>query len=199
MLEDVLSSKAERSLSFEIPVTATDPTTVNRIASISGSSSMCALASAVIPKPVKLNSTFRHIVAFSDVSNEGDLGTLSRTASALGYDHIVYLENCADMFSVKSVRASQGALWKIPYSASSTSQLVEFARVNKLRLCQIGSIPNPGSLTLFDMGAARGAVVLVSPIPKKNFGKLDFDFAHAPMSIRGSCFIYAMLETLRKT
>jgi len=54
------------------------------------------------------------VVVLETVQDPGNVGTLIRTAEAAGWDAIVLDENCADYFSPKVVRATQGALFHLP-------------------------------------------------------------------------------------
>jgi TrmH family RNA methyltransferase len=48
------------------------------------------------------------------VADPGNVGTLIRTAAALGPAHLVLAAGCADPLGPKSVRASMGALFRVP-------------------------------------------------------------------------------------
>ncbi len=47
------------------------------------------------------------------VRDPGNLGTLMRTARALGTDTLILSDDCADVYSPKTVRASMGAVFKL--------------------------------------------------------------------------------------
>lgn len=47
------------------------------------------------------------------VRDPGNLGTLMRTAAALGTDRLILSSDCADIYSPKTLRASMGALFRI--------------------------------------------------------------------------------------
>ncbi len=53
------------------------------------------------------------ILALDTIQDPGNLGTMIRTASAFGYSKIL-LGNCADIYHPRAVRASMGALFRIP-------------------------------------------------------------------------------------
>jgi TrmH family RNA methyltransferase len=48
----------------------------------------------------------------------GNLGTMLRTADAVGAGGLVLLDDCADPFSVEAVRASMGAVFTVPLAAA---------------------------------------------------------------------------------
>lgn len=53
------------------------------------------------------------VVAF-DINDPGNMGTIMRTAVAMGADAIVSLGNSVDVYSPKTVRSSAGALFHVP-------------------------------------------------------------------------------------
>lgn len=44
----------------------------------------------------------------------GNLGTVIRTANALGFDRLILSSDCADIYNPKTVRAAMGALFRLP-------------------------------------------------------------------------------------
>lgn len=54
------------------------------------------------------------IVALDDVNDPGNIGTIIRTADALGASGILMSEGCADPFSPKALRAAMGSTYHIP-------------------------------------------------------------------------------------
>jgi TrmH family RNA methyltransferase len=56
----------------------------------------------------------RRAVACDNVSDPGNLGTIIRTAAAFGYDMVVCVGNCAEIYNPKTIRATQGGLFAIP-------------------------------------------------------------------------------------
>ena len=52
------------------------------------------------------------LVMFDEINDPGNLGTLIRTAAALGYDGVILSKNSCDIYNDKTVRASQGSIFK---------------------------------------------------------------------------------------
>src|SRR5699024_11556866 len=48
------------------------------------------------------------------VQDPGNVGTMIRTADALGFSQVVLGKGCADLFNEKVVRASQGSIFHLP-------------------------------------------------------------------------------------
>lgn len=55
------------------------------------------------------------IVALDNIQDPSNLGTILRSADALGIDGVVLSYDCCDVFSPKVVRGSMGAVFRIPF------------------------------------------------------------------------------------
>ncbi|MGS0764805.1 TrmH family RNA methyltransferase [Syntrophomonas curvata] len=64
------------------------------------------------------------LILLDQISDPGNLGTIIRTAWALGIDGILLSQGCTDPFSPKAVRASMGGVLNVPiYDAVSLSAI----------------------------------------------------------------------------
>lgn len=54
------------------------------------------------------------LVVLDGVSDPGNAGAIIRTAAAAGCSGVIFTKGCADPHSPKSVRASQGAIFRVP-------------------------------------------------------------------------------------
>lgn len=64
----------------------------------------------------------------------GNVGTVIRTANALGMDTVVLTGACADLYSPKTVRAAMGALFRQPVLTCTQDELVQLLNANGLKL-----------------------------------------------------------------
>lgn len=55
------------------------------------------------------------VLALENVQDPGNLGTMIRTATGAGATGIILTEGCVDIFSPKVVRATMGAIYRMPY------------------------------------------------------------------------------------
>lgn len=78
--------------------------------------------------------TADRLIACDNISDPGNLGTIIRTAAAFGYDAVILVGNCADIYNPKVVRATQGALFLIPIieQPSSVQFVNNFAGIFEL-------------------------------------------------------------------
>jgi TrmH family RNA methyltransferase len=58
----------------------------------------------------------------------GNLGTILRTADAVGAGGLILVDDCVDPFSVEAVRASMGALFTVPVAKTSWDAFVPWLR-----------------------------------------------------------------------
>lgn len=54
-------------------------------------------------------------IALDNIQDPSNLGTVLRTAEALGIDGVIMSFDCCDFFSPKVVRGSMGAVFRLPY------------------------------------------------------------------------------------
>lgn len=61
-----------------------------------------------------LPTAAKRLVLLDGVQDPGNVGTIIRTAEALGIGGAVLSENCADIYSPKTLRASMGSVLRLP-------------------------------------------------------------------------------------
>lgn len=77
----------------------------------------------------------RLLLCLESVQDPGLMGTLLRTALAFQWQAVFFLPGCADPFDPLVVRASQGALFDLPYSVGTHVELSRLRRQKGLQLC----------------------------------------------------------------
>lgn len=79
-------------------------------------------AEIALPAPARLEGKKR-VLALDGISDPGNLGTLIRTALALGWEGIFITEGSADPFNEKALRAAKGATFHTPLCEGSKAEL----------------------------------------------------------------------------
>ena len=64
------------------------------------------------------------LVLLDGVQDPGNVGTMIRTAEALGFDGAVLSPECADIWSPKSLRASMGSILRLPCISCGLAQMI---------------------------------------------------------------------------
>lgn len=94
------------------------------------------------------------------VQDPGNVGTIWRTADALGADGLVLLEGCADPWSPKTVRATMGACFRLPVVRVEREELGGLMARSDLPLCATALSDNTVDVRCADL--RRAAVVIGS-------------------------------------
>lgn len=75
------------------------------------------------------------VVVAVDVRDPGNLGTMIRTADAVGASAFIAANSCVDPFSPKVVRSSVGSHWHLPIvTDAAIDEVVAWARSQQLRV-----------------------------------------------------------------
>lgn len=106
-----------------------------------------------------LRLTGRELVVVVDrLQDPGNLGTLIRTADAVGAAALILVEPCVDPFDPKTVRGSMGSLFNVPVvSVQDVAGLFAWLTARGLR--PVGADPHLGET--WGAGLWRGGVALV--------------------------------------
>jgi TrmH family RNA methyltransferase len=98
------------------------------------------------------------VVVLDRLQDPGNLGTLIRTADAVGAAALILIEPCVDPFDPKTVRGSMGSLFNLPIvSTKDVGGLFAWLKTSGLR--PVGADPHLGEI--WGEGLWRGGVALV--------------------------------------
>ncbi|MBQ2866616.1 MAG: RNA methyltransferase [Clostridia bacterium] len=104
-------------------------------------------------------------IALEDVRDPGNVGTVIRTADALGIDGVIMLGSCADCFAPKVVRSTMGSLFRMPLHFCTVEQLREYCTQQGISLiaaelndtaCRLGETPLASPCCVMIGNEARG-------------------------------------------
>jgi len=65
-----------------------------------------------IPEGSAAGDTCGKYIVIEEVQDPGNVGTIMRTARAMGYNSVILLPGCADLYSPKTVRSTMGAIFR---------------------------------------------------------------------------------------
>lgn len=130
---------------------------------------LARIADAVTPQPVVAivvtpavdldDLDGDRIVVFDAIADPGNVGTLIRTAHALGIEGVVVLEGAADPFGPKAVRASAGSVYGVPIAVASTDGLAAWATRSGRILIGLEARAAAPVETLRDLGGPCGLII----------------------------------------
>ena len=74
------------------------------------------------------------LLMFDEINDPGNLGTLIRTSAALGYDGVILSKNSCDIYNDKTVRASQGSIFKTKIVYDDLNKVIPYLKEQGYKL-----------------------------------------------------------------
>ena len=111
------------------------------------------------PVPAPITAGGRYIV-LEDMQDPGNVGTVLRTAGAFSMDAVILVGACADPYHPRTVRASMGAVFRVPFAELTVDDLRELKYKIGLRL--IGAALSADSRDIRETDLSGAAVVIGS-------------------------------------
>ncbi len=100
------------------------------------------------------------IIMLESVRDPGNLGTVIRSAFALGVDCIIMSHDCADIYNSKTVRAAMGALFRLPiYRTSDLEGVINVMKGTGRRF--LATALNTNAVPLCDAGLKHDDVIII--------------------------------------
>jgi len=93
------------------------------------------------------------------VQDPGNLGTLVRSALAFGYDGIILSEDTVDIYNEKVVRATQGAVFEVPFQRGDLLEAI--GKLKNDGVFVYSTALNCQSITIDDVPAAEKMAFIV--------------------------------------
>lgn len=131
------------------------------------------------------------LLVLEAINDPGNLGTLIRSALALGWDGVYFLPDCCDPYNEKAMRASKGGIFHLSHESGSWERLLEIAKQNNLTLFvadlegqsvdELSNYSKPCALVLGNeaKGVSKKAKQICNPltIPMKKMESLNVGVA----------------------
>ncbi len=93
--------------------------------------------------PIERMFTERSLVVVLDaIQDPGNAGTIARAAEAFGASGIIFIKGSASPFHAKTLRASAGSLFRLPFMAAADPAIVRAALIHH-RLAIYAAMPCP--------------------------------------------------------
>ena len=87
-----------------------------------------------IPQKVTGEKSVSNAIILESVQDPGNVGTVIRTADAMGTDAVILVGECADLYNTKTVRATMGCIFRQTVIEMDLDELKHYVNHNKLRL-----------------------------------------------------------------
>lgn len=115
----------------------------------------------MLDKPIHWNTIKRNgfYLALENIQDPANLGSVSRTAEALGADGLIISAGC-DRYNTKALRSSMGALFRLPLiETHCLSDLISYA--DQLGLPTLACIPDGNAISICDINFSSGALACI--------------------------------------
>jgi TrmH family RNA methyltransferase len=101
-----------------------------------------------------------HYIALENIQDPANLGAVLRTAEALGISGAVLAGNCCDVYSPKVLRASMGAVFRLPFLAAE-SMPEAVLRLNAIGFSTYAAVPVSDAVRITNVDFSKTSVVVV--------------------------------------
>jgi TrmH family RNA methyltransferase len=101
-----------------------------------------------------------HYLALENIQDPANLGAVLRTAEALGVGGVILVGSCCDIYSPKVLRASMGAVYRLPfYFSDSMKQAADF--LNAKGFTTLAAVPDDRAMRITDIRFENPTVIAV--------------------------------------
>ncbi len=143
------------------------------------------------------------ILILDQIQDPGNLGTLLRTALALGWEGVMATPGTVDFFNDKALRASQGAIFHLPFCYKTPEEILSWSQKKQLPLwvgdaggepLAKASCKAPLALVLSNEG--QGLSDWIKPVGKKISIPLQNNVESLNVAAAGAILLYTIKEGL---
>lgn len=134
---------------------------------------------AVVRKNVS-NEITGNVVILDDLRDPGNIGTIIRSAVAFNYETIIISPNSADVYNIKTIRATEGMLYKINIVIKDLNEIIPDLKNKGYKI--VGTDVQKGSHP-YKIGGAHALIIGSEAKGMSNdVKKLCDEFFYIPMS-----------------
>lgn len=102
----------------------------------------------------------RGFLALEDLQDPANLGTILRTAEALGVDGVLLGGSCCDLYSPKVLRASMGAVFRLRFFTAADLEAAVL-ELNRRGFLTAAAVPDPGAKPVTALDFSKPCVLAV--------------------------------------
>ena len=101
-----------------------------------------------------------HLLAVENLQDPGNLGAVLRTAEALGLSGVLLAGNCCDVYSPKVLRASMGAVFRLPFR--SVERLADVApTLRQIGFALYAAVPDRTAKRVTELSFEKPSIIAV--------------------------------------
>jgi len=117
-VSDLIQILKEKEIEFFI----CEENIFNSIAETINAQGVLSVVSKAVYDKLKVLNDYKFIVMCDRIQDPGNLGTIIRTADAFGPAAVIMNKGCVDVYNSKVVRATAGAMFRVPFIIGETSE-----------------------------------------------------------------------------
>ena len=141
--------------------------------------------------------TKKSLLVLDQLADPGNIGTLLRTALALGWEGIVTTPGTVDLFNDKAIRAARGATFRLPYMHQSQEELALWLGEKNPILADIDGecldrVALPSPVTLILSSEAHGPQSWAEKIAQKVSIPMQGSVESLNVASAGAILLYAL-------
>lgn len=155
------------------------------------------LAEIEMPPPASLKG-IKRLIALDGINDPGNLGTLLRTALALGWEGVYIIDESCDPFNEKALRAAKGATFRLPIGMGTWDDLKKVVAANKMQAFvadlegeDIRKLDIPENILLVLGNESRGISKTAAALSKKVTIPLPGPMESLNVAIAGGILMFA--------
>ncbi|MFB0921106.1 MAG: RNA methyltransferase [Oscillospiraceae bacterium] len=97
-------------------------------------------------------------IVLENVQDPGNVGTVIRTADAMGTDIVILIGDCADLYNPKTVRATMGGIFRQKVFETDIDGLIDYVNRNDLKLYGAALSENAEDIRNIDLKGTAVAI-----------------------------------------
>lgn len=159
------------------------------------------VAEVALPQPGDLSHK-KWVIAIDGINDPGNLGTILRTALALGWEGVFILPESCDPFNEKALRASRGAVFRLPTVQGTWRDLKEFITKNQftplaadLSGSDLGKLKTPEKTILILSNEAHGVSAEAKSVCQAVTIPMPGSMESLNVSVAGGILMYILRQT----
>lgn len=139
VLKEVLTT--DENITFDVPTILVTDAIISKLSSTKEPQGIIGIVE--MKKP--LWQSYSKYLILDDVSDPGNLGTIIRSSAALGIEAIIVSLDTVDEYNDKVLRATQGAIFKIPIFRMNLSDAISKLKEDDIKII-VTSLQNSSDL-----------------------------------------------------
>lgn len=106
-----------------------------------------------------INGNGKYLI-LNNLQDPGNLGTLLRTADAVGIDGVILCNNCCDIYNPKVLRSAMGSIFRVKvYVENDFSKVVEMLKNRGIKTS--AAVVDKDAVSIIDADFSKGSAVVI--------------------------------------